>query len=123
MTTRTELITSISSALHSYTGVHEQVTSLASSVSDSSLTISCTNADGAKRGIAEISDELVYVDSVSGNDLVIKGKVFGTMPITARPMTPSPSSRLRIEAFWISFSDCAIGRAMPNVTGSQPSNP
>ena len=71
MTTRSELITSISSALHSYSGVHEQVTSLSGAVSSSALTIPCTSSDGAKRGIAEIDDELVYIDSVSDNDLLL----------------------------------------------------
>lgn len=69
MTTRSELITSILSSLHSYTGLHEQVVALASPLSDSALTVSCTSTDAARRGIAEVDEELIYVDSVSGNDL------------------------------------------------------
>lgn len=71
MPTRSELIESIHSALHSYSGVHEQVTSLASSLTNSATTVSCTSVDGAKRGIAEVEQELIYVDSVSGNDLLL----------------------------------------------------
>lgn len=110
MTTRSELITSISSALHSYTGVHEQVTSLAGSVSDSSLTISCTNADGAKRGIAEISDELVYVDSVSGNDLVIPA--FGR---GYRSTTAAAHSAGDMVTFDPAFPRAEVGRAVDQV--------
>lgn len=69
MTTRSELIESIHSALHSYTGVHEQVTALDTEVDSSETTLHCTRADGAKRGIAEIGDELIYVDGVEGNAL------------------------------------------------------
>ena len=53
--------------------------------------------------------------SVSVVRLRVMRRDRGTMPIRASAMTPSPSERLRTEAFWISWSDCAIGRAMPNV--------
>ena len=71
MTTRSELITRISSALHSYSGVHESVTYLIDGIDEGSQLITVGSLDGAKRGIAEIDDELVYVESVSASGLAI----------------------------------------------------
>lgn len=71
MTTRSELISRISSQLHSYTGTHETVTYLTATLGSATLTATVNSTDGAKRGIAEIDDELIYVDSVSGSGLVI----------------------------------------------------
>lgn len=71
MTTRSDLISRISSQLHSYTGTHEVVTHLTATMGSGVFTASVNSTDGAKRGIAEIEDELVYVDSVSGTSLVI----------------------------------------------------
>jgi hypothetical protein len=71
MTTRSELIESISAALHSYTGVHETVTHLTSSLSDSATTATIASTDGARRGIAEIDDEMLYIEAVSGDGLQI----------------------------------------------------
>jgi len=110
MTTRSELITSIGSALHSYTGAHEQVTSLSSSVTNSALTISCTSVDGARRGIAEIEDELVYIDSVTGNDLVIP--TFGR---GYRNTTAVAHNSGAMVTFDPAFPRAEIGRAIDQV--------
>jgi hypothetical protein len=69
MTTRSELLEGIRSSLHSYTGVHERVTSLASSMTDVATTAELTEVEGAKRGIVEIDDEMLYATSVSGQTL------------------------------------------------------
>ena len=71
MTTRSELIETIHSALHSYTGVHEQVAAITSEVDPIDTVLYCSSVDGAKRGIAEIDEELIYVDSVGGDSLEI----------------------------------------------------
>lgn len=71
MTTRSELITRISSALHSYSGLHEPVTYLTSTLTDSGLLAVVSSQDSAKRGLVEIGDELIYVESVDSTGLVI----------------------------------------------------
>jgi hypothetical protein len=71
MTTRSELITRITSDLHSYSGVHESVTHLVDGTDDGELLLTVGSIDGAKRGLAEIEDELVYVESVSGAGLAL----------------------------------------------------
>jgi hypothetical protein len=73
VTTRSELIESITSHLHSYTGVHETVTELAGALTDSATTITVDNGDGARRGVLEIDDELFYISSVSGVTLTVAG--------------------------------------------------
>lgn len=65
MTTRSELITRISAALHSYSGVHEAVTHLTGGISDTATSLPVNSTDSAKRGMVEIDDEMIYVDSVS----------------------------------------------------------
>lgn len=65
MTTRSELITRITSALHSYSGVHESVTYLTGGISDTATSLPVNSTDSVKRGLVEIDDELIYVDSVS----------------------------------------------------------
>jgi hypothetical protein len=110
VTTRSELIESIHSALHSYTGVHEQVAALASSLNSSALTVSCSSTDAAKRGIVEIDEELLYAESVSGNDLVLPA--FGR---GYRGSTAAAHSTGVMVTFDPAFPRFEIGRAMDQV--------
>lgn len=73
MTTRSELITSILSSLHSYSGVHETVTQLSESLDAGATTFSVQSADGARRGMCEIDDELLYVNSIVGTACIVAG--------------------------------------------------
>src|SRR5687768_12965540 len=70
--TRTTVIEAVHTALHSYTGVHEQVTYLTSAIDGGTLTLPVGSTDGARRGIAEVGEELVYIDSSpSATDLLL----------------------------------------------------
>lgn len=110
MTTRSELIETIYSALHSYSGVHEQVASLSAGISDSATTITCDGADGAKRGLAEVGDELVYVSSVNGNDLTLPP--FGR---GYRGTTAATHSAGDMVTFDPAFPRSEIGKALDQV--------
>jgi len=110
--TRSELITSISSALHSYSGVHEQVTSLNGALTSGALAIPCTGVDGARRGITEIDDELIYVDSVSGNDLIVPAFGRGYRSTTAA----AHNSGVMV-TFDPAFPRAEVGRALDQVLG------
>lgn len=70
-TTLGDLINSIASSLHSYTGVQENTTYLTSDVASDALTLPVASSDQVMRGIAEVDDELVYVDVVDNNNLTI----------------------------------------------------
>ena len=63
MSTLNDLIASIHSSLHSYTGLQEQATWLTADVNSSVTTMTVQNSDFVLRGVAEIDDELIYVDS------------------------------------------------------------
>lgn len=69
MTTLGDLVASIHSSLHSFTGVQEQVTWLTAAVDSDDLTFAVGSSDSVLRGIAEVDDELVYVDSSAANVL------------------------------------------------------
>lgn len=71
MTTFGDLVSSIHSALHSYTGTQEVSTYLTAGIDSDDLTASVGNSDAVLRGIAEIDDELIYVDSSESNVLII----------------------------------------------------
>lgn len=62
MTTLNDLIVSVSAALHSYTGLHEQTTWLTSGIDADDLIVQVASSDAVMKGIAEIGEELVYVD-------------------------------------------------------------
>jgi hypothetical protein len=65
-----ELVSSIHSSLHSYTGVQEQSTWLTVAISSTSaLTCSVNSSDTIHKGIAEIDDELVYVETSDSSGL------------------------------------------------------
>lgn len=110
MATRSELIETIYSALHSYSGVHEQVTALNGAVSDSATTLSCVSGDEAKRGLVEIDEELIYITSVSGNDLVVPA--FGR---GYRGTTAAAHSAGAMVTFDPSFPRAEIGKALDQV--------
>lgn len=110
MTTRSELIESIHSALHSYTGVHEQVLQLSSLLSSSATVIRVTTSDGAKRGIVEIDEELIYVNSVNNLDLTVAGFGRGYRGTTAVEHTSG--SMLTVDPV---FPRAEIGRAVNQV--------
>lgn len=70
-TTLGDLIGSIASSLHSYTGVQEASTYLTSAVASGDLSFPVASSDQVMRGIAEIDEELVYVDVADANALTI----------------------------------------------------
>lgn len=71
MTTLGDLINSIASSLHSYTGVQEQSTHLTSEIAADDLTVAVDSTDVMNRGIVEIEDELLYVNVADQNALTI----------------------------------------------------
>lgn len=64
-----DLIESIATSLHSYTGIQEQSTYLTAAATASDLSLTVASSDGVKKGITEIEDELVYVDVADANVL------------------------------------------------------
>jgi hypothetical protein len=71
MTTLNDLIESIHLSLHSYTGLHEQVTWLTTAASADDTTLSVAAVDEVLRGVAEIESELIYVQTSSGSTLTL----------------------------------------------------
>lgn len=71
MSTLNDLIASIHSSLHSYTGLQEQSTWLTASVDASQTAMSIASSDTILRGVAEIDDELLYVDSSDSNGIAL----------------------------------------------------
>lgn len=69
MSTFADLIDSITSSLHSYTGVQERVTWLTEAVDASQTTLAVASSETVMRGIAEIEEELIYVDSSDSGGL------------------------------------------------------
>lgn len=110
MTTRSELVESIHSVLHSYTGVHEQVTALSAPLTSGDLSASCVSVDGAKRGIVEIDEELIYAESVSGSALTIPA--FGR---GYRGSTAAAHSAGAMVTFDPVFPRAEVGRAVDQV--------
>lgn len=71
MSTLGDLMNSIASSLHSYSGVQENSTYLTSAVTNSTLTFPVASSDYVMRGVAEVDDELVYVDIADSSTLTI----------------------------------------------------
>lgn len=71
MTTLNDLIASIHTSMHSYTGTQEQVTWLTAAVDAAATTMTVASGDTVLRGIAEIEDELIYVNSSDSNGLFL----------------------------------------------------
>lgn len=107
MTTRTELITSILSNLHSYTGVHETVTELNGALTASATSFVVDSGDGARRGVCEIDDELFYISSVSGTTCTVAG--FGR---GYRGSTAATHADAAMVTFDPAFPRHEIGRAL-----------
>lgn len=77
MTTLTELVETISSALHSFTGVQEQVTYLTGAAASGDLTLSVAPTDAPARGIVEVDNELIYVLSTDATGATMTIPPFG----------------------------------------------
>lgn len=77
MTTLTELVETISSALHSFTGVQEQVTHLTGSATSSALTLTVEPSDAPARGVIEVGNELIYVSSTDATGATYTVPPFG----------------------------------------------
>lgn len=71
MSTLNDLISSIHSSLHSFSGTQEQLTYLTAGCDASETTLAVASSDTVHRGMAEIDDELVYVDSSADGTLVL----------------------------------------------------
>jgi hypothetical protein len=86
MSTLGDLVNSIHSALHSYTGIQEQQTWLTAGIDADDTALTVASLDAAQRGIAEIDDELVYVastDDANGVELAPFGRGYrGTTAAT-----------------------------------------
>lgn len=70
-TTLGDLVASIHTSLHSYTGVQEQVTYLTAAMTSSDLTATINGTETVLRGITEVDDELIYVSANSTGSLTI----------------------------------------------------
>lgn len=71
MSTRGDLVNTIHAALHSYTGLQEQVSWLTSAVSDTDTVFPVASTDAAIKGTAEIDNELVYVNNTDSSGLTL----------------------------------------------------
>lgn len=69
MTTIANLVDKISTRMHSFTGIHEQVTYLASPVTETETVLQVGNGARVSIGIIEVDDELMLVDAVEGNEV------------------------------------------------------
>ena len=139
MSTYGDLVTSIHSSLHSYTGLQEQVTWLTSAVSDTtSTTFSVNSSDSVMRGIAEVDEELVYVNSSDSGGLALapfgrgyRGSTAATHALNAAvtfdPMFPRVEIKravaqclqglyptlFRIKTADLTYSSSAVGYDLP----------
>lgn len=72
MSTLNDLINTVSVSLHSYTGIQEASTHLTADATADALTLSVGSTEQTRRGIIQIDDELIYVDSVAdANSLAV----------------------------------------------------
>lgn len=71
MSTLNDLVASIHSSLHSYSGTQEQVTWLTAACDDATTSLTIASSDTVNRGLAEIDDELIYVDSSTDGTLTL----------------------------------------------------
>jgi hypothetical protein len=71
VTTLNDLIATIHSSLHSFSGTQEQVTWLTNACDEEETTLSVASTESVMRGLAEIDDELVYVHSSDTGGLVL----------------------------------------------------
>lgn len=108
MSTLNDLIASIHTSLHSYSGTQEQMTWLTVACGASDLTLTVASSDTILRGIAEIDDELIYVNTSDSNGLQLppfgrgfRGSVAAAHPInsavTFDPVFPRVEIRRAID--------------------------
>lgn len=71
MTTLGDLIASVHTSLHSYTGMQERVTWLTGGIDASVTSIAVGSTDAAIKGITEVDSELLYVDSADAGVLTL----------------------------------------------------
>lgn len=114
MTTFGDLVNEVSSSLHSYTGVQEQVVWLASDIQSTDTTITVAGAEVAIRGVTEIGDELVYIFAVDGANLTIAP--FGRGYRGTTPAAHLANSMATIDPAWPRFEiKRAINQAIANL--------
>lgn len=71
MSTFGDLIASIHTSLHSYSGTQEQATWLTADIDADDLVIPVGSVETALRGICEIDDELLYINSSDSSGLAV----------------------------------------------------
>jgi hypothetical protein len=76
-TTLGDLIEDVEGLLHGHTGQDEQVTYLNGAVSSSALSLVLGSIEGLRRGVIEIDDELLWVDSVDAVSKTVTIAPFG----------------------------------------------
>lgn len=138
MSTLNDLIASIHSSLHSYTGLQEQSTWLTAGVDASQTTMAVASSDTVLRGVAEIDDELLYVDSSDSSGLALapfgrgyRGSTAATHAINSQvtfdPMFPRVEIRRAIDQIMqamfpllyqikttdITYNGTALGYSLP----------
>lgn len=71
MSTLSDLVASIHTSLHSYTGLQEQVTWLTSAVDASTTTLPVADANEVRKGVVEVDDELMYAASAASGSVTL----------------------------------------------------
>ena len=106
-TTLDDLIESVEGLLHGHTGQDEQLTYLKYDITSTDLSIEVNSVEGVRRGIVEIGDELLWVDSVNTSSNTLNIAPFGrgyrgttaaahaaeVVPVSVNPLLPR--SRIR----------------------------
>jgi hypothetical protein len=106
-TTLDDLIESVEGLLHGHTGQDEQLTYLKYDITSTDLSIEVNSVEGVRRGIIEIGDELLWVDSVNTSSNTLNIAPFGrgyrgttaaahlaeVVPVSVNPLLPR--SRIR----------------------------
>lgn len=77
MTTFNELIDETMLYLYGFTTLQDQATSLVGSITSTDLTLTVSNASSISRGVLEIEDELIWVDSVDTTTNVVTIAPYG----------------------------------------------
>ena len=72
-----DLIEDVEGLLHGHTGQDEQVTYLDGAISSSALSLTLGSIEGLRRGVIEIDDELLWVDSVDAVSKTVTIAPFG----------------------------------------------
>lgn len=109
MTNLGELTNSILSSLHSYTGVQEVTTWLTSEVDETTTSLPVASTDSVFKGVAEIDDELIYVDTAADGGISLppfgrgyRGTTAATHAVNAQvvydPAFPRAEVKRRINA-------------------------